>query len=218
MNKKRITFCMLLLLILTTFISMLTSCTASKVNPIPSPTITKNIFIYDEDKTINDNVEENLNNIIVELEEKTNIEFVVISVESLLNYSIKDYSNNLINTLNIGQKDNRILLLFSRKDHKVRLEVGKNLKELLPTSKRKQILNTYFVPYSKKNEYSKGTSLTVRAIIKIIADDYNVHIQGLENSLEDTINTKSDLIIRCIICIVSLTMLAIVHLLTSRLD
>ena len=218
MNKKRITFCMLLLLILTTFISMLTSCTASKVNPIPSPTITKNIFIYDEDRTINDNVEENLNNIIVELEEKTNIEFVVISVESLLNYSIKDYSNNLINTLNIGQKDNRILLLFSRKDHKVRLEVGKNLKELLPTSKRKQILNTYFVPYSKKNEYSKGTSLTVRAIIKIIANNHDVYIQGLENSLEDTINTKSDLIIRCIICVASLTMLAIVYLLTSRLD
>ncbi len=86
---------------------------------------------------------------LVELEEKTESEFVIVSVESLLDRTIEDYANNLFNTLGIGKKgqDNGALLIFSRSDEKVRLEIGRGLEGCLNDAKCGRILDNYFVPY-----------------------------------------------------------------------
>ena len=102
MRKKRIISCMMLLMVLTTLMSMLTGCAASE--KIPIPTVEKDVYIYDEDDIIDDDVEKELNKMLVELEEKTDAEFAIVSVESLLDRSIEDYANNLFNTLGIGKK------------------------------------------------------------------------------------------------------------------
>mgnify|MGYP002577812380 FL=1 len=132
MNKKRIISYVMLLI---TFVIMLTGCTTSEKIPIPK--VEKDVYIYDEDNIIDDDVEEKLNKMLVELEKKSEVEFVVVSVESLLDRSIEDYANNLFNTLGIGkkEKDNGLLLLFSRSDKKVRLEIGRGLEGCLNDSK-----------------------------------------------------------------------------------
>ena len=179
MRKKRIIFCITLLMVLTTLMSMLTGCTTSE--KIPIPTIEKDVYIYDEDNIIDDDVEENLNKMLVELEEKTEVEFAVISVESLLDRSIEDYANNLFNTLGIGKKgeDNGILLLFSRSDEKVRLEIGRGLEGCLNDSKCGRILDDYFVPYRENDEYTEATKLTVNAVLKVLCEEYDIAITGL---------------------------------------
>ena len=179
MKKKRIISCMILLTVLTTLMSMLTGCTTSE--KIPIPTIEKDVYIYDEDNIIDDDVEENLNKMLVELEEKTEVEFAVISVESLLDRSIEDYANNLFNTLGIGKKgeDNGILLLFSRSDEKVRLEIGRGLEGCLNDSKCGRILDDYFVPYRENDEYTEATKLTVNAVLKVLCEEYDITITGL---------------------------------------
>ena len=179
MRKKRIIFCITLLMVLTTLMSMLTGCTTSE--KIPIPTIEKDVYIYDEDNIIDDDVEENLNKMLVELEEKTEVEFAVISVESLLDRSIEDYANNLFNTLGIGKKgeDNGILLLFSRSDEKVRLEIGRGLEGCLNDSKCGRILDDYFVPYRENDEYTEATKLTVNAVLKVLCEEYDITITGL---------------------------------------
>ena len=137
MNKKRIISYVMLLI---TFVIMLTGCTTSEKIPIPK--VEKDVYIYDEDNIIDDDVEEKLNKMLVELEKKSEVEFVVVSVESLLDRSIEDYANNLFNTLGIGkkEKDNGLLLLFSRSDKKVRLEIGRGLEGCLNDSKCGRIL------------------------------------------------------------------------------
>ena len=179
MRKKRIIFCITLLMVLTTLMSMLTGCTTSE--KIPIPTIEKDVYIYDEDNIIDDDVEENLNKMLVELEEKTEVEFAVISVESLLDRSIEDYANNLFNTLGIGKKgkDNGVLLLFSRSDEKVRLEIGRGLEGCLNDSKCGRILDNYFVPYRENDEYTEATKLTVNAVLKVLCEEYDIAITGL---------------------------------------
>lgn len=122
---------------------------------------------------------------LVELEEKTEVEFTAVSVESLLDRSIEDYANNLFNTLGIGKKgkDNGVLLLFSRSDEKVRLEIGRGLEGCLNDSKCGRILDDYFVPYRENDEYTKATEMTVKAVLNVIAEEYEIDIQGLEKDL-----------------------------------
>lgn len=184
MRKRRIISCMMLLLVLATLMSMLTACTTSE--KIPIPTAEKDVYIYDEDNIIDDNVEKELNQMLVELEKKTEIEFVVVSVKSLLDQSIEDYSNNLFNTLGIGKKgeDNGILLLFSRSDEKVRLEIGRGLEGCLNDSKCGRILDTFFVPYRENDKYTKAAKMTVQAVLNVLAEEYEINIQNLEEDIQ----------------------------------
>lgn len=175
---------MMLLLVLATLMSMLTACTTAE--KIPIPTAEKDVYIYDEDNIIDDNVEKELNQMLVELEKKTEIEFVVVSVKSLLDQSIEDYSNNLFNTLGIGKKgeDNGILLLFSRSDEKVRLEIGRGLEGCLNDSKCGRILDTFFVPYRENDKYTKAAKMTVQAVLNVLAEEYEINIQNLEEDIQ----------------------------------
>lgn len=161
---------------------MLTGCATSE--KIPIPTAQKDVYIYDEDNIIDDDVEEQLNQMLVELEEKTEAEFVVISVESLLDQSVEDYANNVFNTLGIGKKDqdNGVLLLFSRSDEKVRLEIGRGLEGCLNDSKCGRILDTYFVPYRENDEYTEATQMTVTAVLTVVSEEYDVTLSGLDST------------------------------------
>lgn len=211
MRKKRIISCMMLLMVLTTLISMLTGCATSE--KIPIPTVEKDVYIYDEDDIIDDDVEKELNKMLVELEEKTEAEFAIVSVESLLDRSIEDYANNLFNTLGIGKKgkDNGVLLLFSRSDEKVRLEIGRGLEGCLNDAKCGRILDDYFVPYRENDEYTKATEMTVKAVLNVIAEEYEIDIQGLEKDLpvEDDSDDGLPLWVWIIIILVVITMAVI---------
>lgn len=183
MAKNRIFSCLMIFMVFATLLSMLTGCTSSE--KIPIPTVEKNVYIYDQDNIIDDDVETKLNKMLVELEEKTEAEFVVVSVENLSDRSIENYANNLFNTLGIGKKgkDNGILLLFSPSDEKVRLEIGRGLEGCLNDSKCGRILDDYFVPYRENNEYTTATELTVKAVLNVLAEEYAIDIQGLEKNL-----------------------------------
>lgn len=190
--KNRIISLVMSLTVLVTFMVTLTGCASSEKIPIPK--VEENVYIYDDDNIIEDDVEKELNAMLVDLEEKTSVEFVIISTKSLLNRSIEKYANNLFNTLGIGKKgkDNGVLLLFSRSDTKVRLEIGRGLEGCLTDSKCGRILDDYFVPYRENDEYTKATELTAKAVLSIIAKEYNVEIDGLDESLTDEESNTED--------------------------
>lgn len=182
--RKRAISVILIVPLLAAFIGLLAGCMAESSEKIPIPTPT-NGFVYDEGNLLSDSLEEKLNHLLVDLEEKTEIEFAIISIPSLLNRSIEEYANNLFNTLGIGKKgkDNGILLLISRSDMRVRLEVGRGLEECLNDAKCGAILDDYFVPYREKDDYETATNYTVQATISILADYYEFSIEGIEQGI-----------------------------------
>ena len=188
MNKKRIISYLMLLMVVTTLMSMLTGCTTSEKKSISS--VENDVYIKNEDSIIADDVKENLTQTLVELESKTEVEFSVMSVESLLDRNIEEYANTIFNTLDIG--DNGVLLLFSRSDKKVRLEFGRGLEEYLNDSICDRILDTYFVPYCETNEYAKAIEMTETAVLTVISGEYKIDIQGLESN-QSVEEKKSDL-------------------------
>lgn len=194
MRKKRRTSYGMLIMVVIILMSMITGCSTS-LEKIPIPTVEKNVYIYDDDNIIDDDVEKKLNKMLVELEKKTEAEFAVVSVKSLQDRSIEDYANNLFNTLGIGKKgkDNGALLLFSRSDKKVRLEIGRGLEGCLNDSKCGRILDKYFVPYRENDEYSKATEMTVKAVLNVLAEEYKINIQGVESDFSiDEADSNSD--------------------------
>lgn len=184
MTKKRILSITLLVLLLTTFVLAFFSTTslAAKRNII-SIKDKQDVFVYDEANLIDDTVEKNLNKLLVTLEEKTEAEFAVISIPSLNNMTIEEYANKLFNALGIGKKgkDNGVLLLFSKTDNKVRLEIGRGLEGCLNDGKCGRILDNYFVPYRAEDNYTEAARLTTNAVISIIAEEHEVTIDGAEN-------------------------------------
>lgn len=194
MKKSRIIALLMCILMMNTLLFTFVGCgKTSGKESIPIPVVEENVYVYDQNDIITNEVEESINKLLAELEEKTEVEFAVISVESLLNRSIEEYANELFNTLGIGKddKDNGVLLLFSRADGRVRIEIGLGLEGCLNDSKCGRILDNNFVPYREKDEYSTATELTVKAIVNEIAKEYELEIQGLENS-EEIENVESN--------------------------
>lgn len=190
--KRTIFLVTVLIVIISTFSSVITANAWGKKDKIPIPNVQKDIYVYDEDNIIEDNIENEINTLLIQLESKTTAEVAVITVESLLDMEIEDYSYELANTLGIGKakEDNGVLLLISKSDKRVRLEIGTGLEGCLNDSKCGRILDDYFVPYREKDKYSEGTYKTIEAVVAVIAKEYNTTVGDVDNVIADEISQR----------------------------
>jgi uncharacterized protein len=184
MKKQRFFAILVLLLILGSQLFLLTGCNAES-KEIPIPKAESNVYVYDDDNLFDESTQGQLNSMLIELEKQTGAEFAVHTIKSLLGKEIEDYSIKVANELGIGKKDkdNGVLLLISRSDKRVRLEIGKGLEGVLNDAKCGRILDEYFVPYRDNDEYIKATKLTVQAVINEIAKDAGVSINGVDQNI-----------------------------------
>ncbi len=182
---------------------------------IDVPKVLENTYVYDQGNFIDDEIEKKVNNFLDELEEKSSIEFAVITVPSLNGLTIERYANKLANKLGIGKEkeDNGILLLVSKKDNKVRLEIGDGLQGILTDSISGRILDNYFVPLRKEDNYNQAVFDTVQATINVLAasEEYDFEITGVDT--EKTVDTTDGLTIGIIFIIIMV--LVILEILTG---
>lgn len=182
MCKKRIISVFVLLAMLTTIVVVCAGCGAER--SIQVPEVQQGVYVYDQDECINNEIEAEINFMIKELNEKTGAEFAVISVTSLSGYTIEEYANELFNILGIGKQgeDNGVLLMFSRSDKRVRLEIGRGLEGCLNDAKCGRILDADFVPYREEGDYTAATRQTVISVINVIAAEYQVELESVEQA------------------------------------
>ena len=131
---------------------------------------------------IDDNVEANLNGYLLELEQKTTAQMVVLTIKSLEGESLEDFSiKTAHDKWKLGQKgkDNGVLLLVALQERKYRFEIGYGLEGALPDSLTGSIGREYLVPNFKKGDYSAGILTASLAVIGKIAEDAGVEIAGM---------------------------------------
>jgi uncharacterized protein len=131
---------------------------------------------------INDDVEARLNEYLLELEQKTTAQFVVLTINSLEGESLDDLSIKIAHEKwKLGQKgkDNGVLLLVSFQDRKYRFEVGYGLESILPDSLVGSMGREYLVPYFRQGDYAGGIFTAVSAVSNVIAVDAGVEITGM---------------------------------------
>ena len=131
---------------------------------------------------IDSNVEAGLNRYLLELEQKTTAQMVVLTINSLEGQPIDDFSISVAHDKwKLGQKgkDNGVLLVVSVKERKYRFETGYGLEGLLPDSFVGSIGRQYLVPYFREGNYSQGITAATLVVINTIAADAGVEIAGM---------------------------------------
>ena len=100
------------------------------------------------------------------LREKTTIELALVTVGDLGGLTIEEFAEKLFRRFAIGAagKDNGLLLLCSRNDRMVRLEVGYGLEANIPDAQASQLLERSGLPYLRNGLFGRGLFLAARDI------------------------------------------------------
>jgi uncharacterized protein len=107
------------------------------------------------------------------LEEKSGIQLVVATVDSLGGDEIEPYANALFRDWKLGEKDknNGVLLLIAPNQHRVRIEVGYGLEGTLTDALSKIIISNAMAPRFKAGDYGGGVERGVDDIITVLTTD-----------------------------------------------
>lgn len=105
------------------------------------------------------------------LKVKTTAELAVITVDDLGGLPIEDFAARLFKRFGVGEggKENGLLLLVSRDDRKVRLEVGYGLEETIPDALASRILDKQALPFFRDGLYGRGIFAAVKTAAETIA-------------------------------------------------
>src|SRR3989344_4127998 len=99
---------------------------------------------------------------------ETGNEIAVLIIPSLEGDPIEEVAVEVFQSWGIGQKgkDNGVLLLISKEDKEVRIEVGYGLEPDLTDAEVGAIIRNVLTPAFKEGKYDEGVGLSLEAIIK----------------------------------------------------
>lgn len=106
--------------------------------------------------------------------DSTSSAIVIVTVPDLQGYDIPQVSLKYLRDWGIGVKgkNNGVLILVSKADHKARIETGYGMEGVLPDILCEQIINQRMIPFFKENDYYQGFDNAVDAIIQAAAGEY----------------------------------------------
>ena len=109
-----------------------------------------------------------------DFEKQTSIEIAVATVPSLEGETIEDYAVALFKQWGVGKrgKDNGVLLLVARNDHKARIEVGYGLESVLNDGLCGQIIRQDLIPAFRENRFGDGIVAGIQSIEKAVQGQY----------------------------------------------
>jgi len=142
---------------------------------------------------------------LVKVEDETNVQIVVVTIESMAQYpgtansSIESFAHELFDTYGIGNlpKNDGVLLLVSKTDRKARIQLGAHYAHLRDDDAEK-IMQNVIIPKFKRGKYTAGITQGTEALINEFAN-VSVTIPWLKVG-------KALLVIGCILIAISLFM------------
>jgi uncharacterized protein len=107
---------------------------------------------------------------LADLEKHTGAQVAVLTVDTLGDEPIEDYSIRVVETWKLGQKgkNNGVLLLVARNDRKMRIEVGYGLEGALTDAACSRIIDELMRPRFRAGEFGPGIDAAAGAIAGFI--------------------------------------------------
>jgi len=104
------------------------------------------------------------------LDSETGAQIVVATIESLDGSDIETYANKMFRDWRLGdsEKNSGLLLLVSRDDRRMRIEVGYGLEGILPDGKVGRIRDEYITPALREDKWDLGISRGYDALYDVI--------------------------------------------------
>ncbi len=124
-------------------------------------------IVTDSARIFTPNQLEELKTKLYNFESETSNQLVVLTIRELGNETIENYANQVFNENGLGQKDkdNGLLILFSRDDREVRIEVGYGLEPYITDAVASRIIRNTMIPSFKEEFYFKGINEAVDELI-----------------------------------------------------
>jgi uncharacterized protein len=112
-------------------------------------------------------------------EREQSTQIVVLTIPSLQGDEIEGFSIRVAEQWKIGQKgkDNGVLLILAKAEHKVRIEVGMGLQGVLPDITSAQIIRNVMSPHLKSNDFDQGINAGVDAILAATKGEFKASPQ-----------------------------------------
>jgi uncharacterized protein len=150
-------------------------------SPIPIPTPFTPIVDYAN--VIDADTRQKLESIYVNLKQRADIEFAVITVDTTGDHDIFDYSLAVARGWGIGSKEgekNGFLLLVAIKDRKYFTQVSDHLEGDLNDGLVGEIQRARLVPQFRKGNYGQGIYDTVQTYVATLAEKRGFNIEGID--------------------------------------
>jgi uncharacterized protein len=166
-------------ILLSVFQSAALAQTGTSPVPLPSPFTP----IVDNAHVIDAETRKKLEAIYVNLKQRANIEFAVVTVDTTGGQDIFEYSLAVARGFGIGSKGgekNGFLLLVAVKDRKYFTQVSDHLEGDLNDGLVGQIQRERLVPQFKKGNYSQGIYDTIQAYVATLAEKRGFSIEGID--------------------------------------
>lgn len=153
----------------------------AKGEDIPSPT--QNFYINDYANVLDSQTEQYIMQHSIQLDELTGAQVVVVTVDTIGDIPLEEYSLNILRGWGIGssEKNNGVLILVAVEDRKSRIEVGYGLEGALPDSKTGWIQDDYMIPHFSAGDFSTGILEGYKAILMEIYNEYNIETDSLDD-------------------------------------
>ncbi|MBA4744953.1 MAG: TPM domain-containing protein [Muricauda sp.] len=139
-------------------------CFAQKEYPELTEIVTDNARIFTQPQL------EALRTKLYQFESETTNQLVVLTIDELGNETIEQYALEVFNQNKLGQegKDNGILILFSKLDREVRIEVGYGLEPYITDAVASRIIRNTMIPRFKEENYFSGLDNATDQIIEFL--------------------------------------------------
>lgn len=171
------------------FVFTITGCSSANAtsNTVSTPMVQKNVFIYDSDFIIDEDIEERLNQTLVQLYEITGITFYVLTVPNLSETSInnRQYADIFISSLishNIDE-NNSMVLLLSRSKNSIEVRIGNTLKRFVSEDNCNSLLTEQCDSSLENRFYSQAVETSISVIMLQLSEVYDLSSLNLNLSV-----------------------------------
>lgn len=133
------------------------------------------IGVNDFANVIPDNQERQINDMIIELRQKSGAEIAVVTLQSLEGGQIDDFTNRLFEQWGVGQKgkDNGLMFLAAMQEREMRIEVGYGLEGRLTDLAAGRIIRNVIVPRFKSGQVDQGVIDGVQAMAGVVRGEFS---------------------------------------------
>jgi uncharacterized protein len=129
--------------------------------------------VTDQAGMLSQNTKRSLNAILMQVHQSSQLQMAILIINDLADETLEGFSIKVVDQWKLGAKDTDqgILLLISKIQKQIRIEVGQGLEGAIPDAYAKRIIEG-MKPYFKSGQFDQGVMFAVANIFKLVGIEH----------------------------------------------
>lgn len=106
------------------------------------------------------------------------IDYYVVTVKSLEDLTLEEYTDELYRKFKLKEKG--LLILIAKDERKIRIQSGKDLAKIINGDVIDEYIDTYFIPYMERDQWNEGIINGYSAFYKKICEAYGIDASEMQ--------------------------------------